>query len=56
MEELNQIITATVTEVLEEVCPKIEHVKKKKPCEDEQLQNLVKGLKTLKDPEEVRNK
>ena len=31
-------------------------MKKKEPWQDEQLQNIVKGLQTTKDPEEVRNK
>ena len=56
MDEVNEIITDTVREGLEEVCPKIEHVKKKEPWEKEKLKNLVKGLKTTKDPAEVRNK
>ena len=55
MDELNEIMTDTVTDDLEEVCPKIEHVKKK-PWKDGKLQNLGKRLKTLKDPEEARNK
>ena len=55
MDELNEIMTDTVTDDLEEVCPKIEHVKKK-PWKDGKLQNLGKRLKTLKDPQEARNK
>ena len=54
MDELNEIMTDTVTDDLEEVCPKIEHVKK--PWKDRKLQDLGKRLKTLKDPEEARNK
>lgn len=56
MGELDEIID-TVREGLEELsCSKIEHVKKKEPWEDEQLQNLVKGLKATKDSAEVRKR
>lgn len=57
MDELDEIITDTVKEGLEELsCSKIEHVKKKEPWEDEQSQNLVKGLKATKDSAEVRKR
>lgn len=55
MDELNEIMTDTVTDDLEEVCPKIEDVKKK-PWKDGKLQSLGKRLKTVKDPQEARNK
>lgn len=56
MGELDEIID-TVREGLEELSSsKIEHVKKKEPWEDEQLQNLVKGLKATKDSAEVRKR
>ena len=34
MDELNEIMTDTVADELEEICPKIEHVKRKKPWKD----------------------
>ena len=46
MDELNEIITEIVRNGLEEICPKIEPVKKKEPWEDEQLQELVNELNT----------
>ena len=55
LDELNEIITETVRNGLEEVCPKIEHIKKKEPWEDEQLQQLVKELRTVHCTK-VRNK
>ena len=45
MDELNEIITDSVKKGLEEVCPKIEHLEKKEPLEDEQLQQMVKELR-----------
>lgn len=46
MDELNEIMTDTVTDDLEEVCPKIEHVKKK-PWKDGKLQ---KSRETIENP------
>ena len=53
MDELNEKITESVRNGLEEICPKIEPLKKKEPWEDEQLQELVKKLNTTA-PEDIR--
>lgn len=47
MDELNEIMTDTVTDDLEEVCPKIEHVKKKPSLE---RQKIAKSRETIENP------
>lgn len=48
MDELNEIMTDTVTDDLEEVCPKIEHVKKKKPLKDGKIAKSRETIENLK--------
>ena len=55
LDELNEMITDAVKDGLEEICPKIDHIHKKEPWEDEALQQLMKELRTVH-PTEVRTK
>ena len=54
--ELNEMISSTVKSCAEEVCPKINPLKKKEPWDDDLLQNQMKELYKCKDNKEVRKK
>ena len=51
---LNEKITTTVKECVEEVCPKVDQIKKKEPWEDVTLQQELRELKSCTDYKETR--
>ena len=54
MNELNEIITSNVRKGFEEVCPKLDQLKKKEPWEDEILQQKIKELRKMSSFKEAR--
>ena len=56
LNKLNEMITTTVRECMNNVCPKINPVKKKEPWEDAQLLDMVKELRACSTHEESRKK
>ena len=52
--ELNDAITTTVRECVEEVCPKLDKIKKKEPWEDAILQKRIKELRSCTQHDEIR--
>ena len=51
---LNEKIVTTVKESVEEVCPKVDQIKKKEPWEDVTLQQELKKLHSCTDHKETR--
>ena len=54
IDKLNDRITTTVRECVDEVCPKIDPIKKKEPWEDDILQQQMKKLRSCADFDEMR--
>ena len=52
--ELNDAITTTVRECVEEVCPKLDKIKKKEPWEDAILLKRIKELRSCTQHDEIR--
>ena len=52
--ELNDLIVCTVRQSVEEVCPKVEEVKKKEPWEDNTLKEQIKNLRSCHDHTQIR--
>ena len=54
VDEINEMITTTVKECIENVCPTITKVKKKEPWEDENLQKMISKLRKTSNHEQLR--
>ena len=54
IDELNDVIVLSVKDGIESVCPKLEPSKKKEPWEDEELQEMMKSVKSCETHEDAR--